>query len=288
MFFTGCEEKDYSIAFDKNMILDYKSEDTPLSLIKKVGNKKITSKDIKGGKVKVDNLIITCDKIDTNIKGQFEIKYYTNDVDQKEIRKTVKVSDISQPEIKFNKGQVSIYASQVDTFNVLDYFSVSDNDDQDPTVKMELDRPMNGPGEYVITVTAVDSSENKNTKTMKITVNDDPIPIIEQTPADQNNPDTSSGEETSKKEDKKTADKKNQSGSNQSKSNENKQETPKQDSGKTGQSSKNPSQYNRFFAGDTITVYEEAYAYANRIFATGQVNVYSVEPTGTGYQVTFS
>ena len=45
----------------------------------------ISSKDIKDGKIKVKNLIITCDEIDTSKKGQYAVKFYTNDVDQKEI-----------------------------------------------------------------------------------------------------------------------------------------------------------------------------------------------------------
>ncbi len=51
------------------MTLNYKSNDTPLSLMrKKVGKKMISSKDIKDGKIKVKNLIITCDEIDTSKK----------------------------------------------------------------------------------------------------------------------------------------------------------------------------------------------------------------------------
>lgn len=288
VFFSGCAAKDYTIKFDKNMTLDYKSKDTPLSLIKKIGNKKITSKDIKDGRIKVDNLIVTCDEIDTSKKGQFEIKYYTNDVDHKEIRKSVKVSDISKPTISFSEDQITLLVSQIPSFNILDYIDVSDNDDQEPVIKMNLDHQMNLAGEYTVTVSAKDSTGNESVKELKIVVSADPEPVVEQPPVDQNNQGGSNSVDTSKKDDKKTADKNDSSNSNQSKPNEDKPVESKPDSNKTNQSSKIPSQFNKFFVGDTIPVYEEAYAYANRIFASGQVNGYSVEPTGTGYQVIFN
>lgn len=285
VFFSGCAAKDYTIKFDKNMTLDYKSKDTPLSLIKKIGNKKITSKDIKDGRIKVDNLIVTCDEIDTSKKGQFEIKYYTNDVDHKEIHKSVKVSDISKPTISFSEDQITLLVSQIPSFNILDCIDVSDNDDQEPVIKMNLDHHMNGAGEYTITVSAKDSTGNESVKELKIVVSADPEPVVEQ---HQNNQGGSNSVDTSKKDDKKKSDKNDSSNSNQSKPNEDEPVESKPDSSKTNQSSKIPSQFNKFFAGDTIPVYEEAYAYANRIFASGQVNGYSVEPTGTGYQVIFN
>ncbi|MFR4533262.1 MAG: PKD domain-containing protein, partial [Thomasclavelia ramosa] len=133
----------------------------------------ISSKDIKDGKIKVKNLIITCDEIDTSKKGQYAVKFYTNDVDQKEINKSVKISDISKPEIKCDK-KINITVSQIAAFNILEFINVTDNDDQEPTVKLELDKQMNGPGNYTVIVTAQDTSGNSSTKKVKIKVDADP------------------------------------------------------------------------------------------------------------------
>lgn len=259
------------------MTLNYKSKDTPLSLIKKVGKKMISSKDIKDGKIKVKNLIITCDEIDTSKKGQYAVKFYTNDVDQKEINKSVKISDISKPEIKCDK-KINITVSQIAAFNILEFINVTDNDDQEPTVKLELDKQMNGPGNYTVIVTAQDTSGNSSTKKVKIKVDADPeIP--------KENSDNFADKQ--KKTDI-------QENSDVSKKNPN-ENTSKVDKHKDNTGStenrpvySNPSQYDRYFSGVAISVYNDALDYAEKILRSGAAGGYSVMPTGDGYQVTFN
>lgn len=259
------------------MTLDYKSDDTPLSLIKKVGEKIITSKDIKDGKIKVKNLIITCDEIDTSKKGQYAVKYYTNDVDKKEISKSVKVSDISKPEIKCDK-KINITASQIMSFNVLDFINVTDNDDQEPTVKLELDKQMNGPGNYTVTVRASDTSGNLSIKKIKIKVNADPeIPEVnnDNSVNDNKKNDIQEKSNVSKKNLDENSSKKDQHKDN-SGSNENRP------------SYSNPSEYDRYFSGIAISVYNTALDYAENILSIGVAGSYSIMPTGEGYQVSFN
>lgn len=115
------------------------------------------------------------------------------------------------------------------------------------------------------TATVTVKCGNGLSKDISVTVNNKPAPS-------NNNQNSSNSNDNSNNS--------NSSSSNNSSSNSN------SNSGSTNK--KNPSQYNKFFSGDSIPVYEQALAYAERIFASGSVNSYSVEPTGTGYQVLFT
>lgn len=50
----------------------------------------------------------------------------------------------------------------------------------------------------------------------------------------------------------------------------------------------NPKIYDKFFNGNSIDSYNKAYSYAADIFSSGKVNGFSVNPTGTGFWVTFN
>ena len=49
-----------------------------------------------------------------------------------------------------------------------------------------------------------------------------------------------------------------------------------------------PSQFDKFFAGNSIDVYNQANSYAEEIFSSGKVKGFSVNPTGEGFQASFS
>ena len=72
---------------------------------------------------------------------------------------------------------------------------------------------------------------------------------------------------------------KNNDNSNSSKSSSN-----KPNSG----TSTNPSQYNKYFSGNSIDSYNSAYSYAESMMNSGKVHGYSVSPDGNGFNVTFN
>lgn len=237
----------------------------------------ISSKDIKDGKIKVKNLIITCDEIDTSKKGQYAVKFYTNDVEQKEINKSVKISDISKPEIKCDK-KINITVSQIAAFNILEFINVTDNDDQEPTVKLELDKQMNGPGNYTVIVTAQDTSGNSSTKKVKIKVDADP-----EIPKENSDNFADKQKKTDIQENSDVSEK-------NPNENTSKVDKHKDNTGSTENRPvySNPSQYDRYFSGAAISVYNDALDYAEKILRSGAAGGYSVMPTGDGYQVTFN
>ena len=50
---------------------------------------------------------------------------------------------------------------------------------------------------------------------------------------------------------------------------------------------RNPSVYNKYFSGNSISVYNNALDYAESILNSGKANGYSLLPDGKGYNVTF-
>lgn len=50
----------------------------------------------------------------------------------------------------------------------------------------------------------------------------------------------------------------------------------------------NPSQYNKYFSGNSIDAYNSAYSYAESVMNSGKVNGYAVNPDGNGFNVTFN
>ena len=52
--------------------------------------------------------------------------------------------------------------------------------------------------------------------------------------------------------------------------------------------STNPSQYNKYFSGNSIDSYNSAYSYAESMMNSGKVHGYSVSPDGNGFNVTFN
>lgn len=55
----------------------------------------------------------------------------------------------------------------------------------------------------------------------------------------------------------------------------------------TGSSLSNPSKYNKYFSGVSISIYNDAYNYAERILSEGKANGYTLMPDGKGYNVSF-
>lgn len=59
-------------------------------------------------------------------------------------------------------------------------------------------------------------------------------------------------------------------------------------SSNTNSSGKNPSQYNKYFNGNSIDSYNSAYSYAESVMGSGKANGYQVMPDGNGFNVTFN
>ena len=78
----------------------------------------------------------------------------------------------------------------------------------------------------------------------------------------------------------------NKTNNNKNNSNNNNTENDNKNSS-TGSSLSNPSKYNKYFSGVSISVYNDAYNYAEKIISEGKANGYTLMPDGKGYNVSF-
>lgn len=158
---------------DKNIILEVNSSYNEQG-VTAIKNDKDISKDIKiDGKVK------------TNKLGEYKVKYLYKDKIYK--TRTIKVIDTEKPTIALN-GDSEIKLIQSSEYNELGAIAL-DNYDGDITNKVITtgDVDINTIGEYIITYTIRDSSNNDDSITRKINVVEKPQEIVKTIPKEENN-----------------------------------------------------------------------------------------------------
>lgn len=278
----GCDNKtNYDLEFDEKMILDLNSNDQPITLIKKIDGKKITSKMIDDNKkVVYKNYVIECmTKIDTSKTGVYEVIYATNDVENKQIKKKIYVKDISKPQIKLKEKKIEKYIDEVGMINYYDYFEVNDNSGTDNIDIIIDDKGVKeSSGTYTVKFVVEDSSGNKNEKKIKLILKERPIEKSEPEIPDEEKRDSKSTDVNDKKLYISPPDNRNNDSSKSQNKSQSNSQNKKTDSKK----------YNKFFVGNTIDIYNQAYEYAESIFNGGSVNGYTINPTGEGFQVEFN
>ncbi len=170
IFLTGCQQQDYTVHFKKDLVIDYNSNDSPLSLIESIGKTKITEDMIEDDSIIIKNFKISCQPIDTSVEQNYIVIFKTNDPDIKEYKKQVFVKDISAPVISFKQDKISIYSNEIKSLNLNNYIKITDNYDKNPTVEIQSDKMVESAGEYVVTVTATDINNNISTKQIPLIV----------------------------------------------------------------------------------------------------------------------
>lgn len=170
IFLTGCQQQDYTVHFKKDLVIDYNSNDSPLSLIESIGKTKITEDMIEDDSIIIKNFKISCQPIDTSVEQNYIVIFKTNDPDIKEYKKQVFVKDISAPVISFKQDKISIYSNEIKSLNLNNYIKITDNYDKNPTVEIQSDKMVESAGEYVVTVTATDINNNISTKQILLIV----------------------------------------------------------------------------------------------------------------------
>jgi hypothetical protein len=170
IFLTGCQQQDYTVHFKKDLVIDYNSNDSPLSLIESIGKTKITKDMIEDDSIIIKNFKISCQPIDTSVEQNYIVIFKTNDPDIKEYKKQVFVKDISAPVISFKQDKISIYSNEIKSLNLNNYIKITDNYDKNPTVEIQSDKMVEAAGEYVVTVTATDINNNISTKQIPLIV----------------------------------------------------------------------------------------------------------------------
>ena len=164
LLLIGCQTKDNTIYFKEDMVLQYGTNEHPLSLIEKVGNTKITKDMISNNILNCGNVSIKCEPLDTSLMGKYDVTYTTNDSENHLITKTITVTDTIAPHISFKglkNGSLELTDEQFKKYNFAQNITVSDNYDSSPKTKVSV-KKRNTDKEYIILVEAVDQFQNKS------------------------------------------------------------------------------------------------------------------------------
>lgn len=171
----GCKQKDYTVHFKEELVIDYNSNDSPLTLIESIGDIKVTKDMIKDDAIVIDNFKISCEAIDTHVEQNYIVIYKTNDTELPQIKKQVYVKDISAPEISLKKDEVTIFENQISKFNINEYVSIKDNYDKNPHVEVNADKTIKDSGKYIISIIAEDLNKNQSKKEFTLIVKENEV-----------------------------------------------------------------------------------------------------------------
>ena len=264
LFFTvGCT-KTYTmndVNFKKDLIIDLNSKSSLFTLIHDIDGIKPTKENIKNNTFSFHNISIKYDNFDTSKEGIYNVTFSTNDPDTKSFTKLIEVADISKPRIKLRENKITVFSDEIDSIDYYKYVSYSDNSSDELTCIIESDEVKNKAGEYEVLIKVYDKAKNTAKKKIKVIVKERPAESQIQTSKDND----SSGDRDDRL--------------SENNSSNNFADRP---------SATNPSQYNKYFSGNSIDIYNAACSYAESIYSSGKAKGYEVMPDGSGFNVTFS
>lgn len=213
LLLCGCSV-DNSIHFKKDLIIQYGSNDTPLHLIERIGDTKITNQMIHDNVLECGNMKIECKQIiDTEKIGKIDITYETSDSNNRYITKTIQVADTVPPEIVFKglkQNALEMELADFKNYNFSKNIAVADNYDEDPSVDVTV-KEINSNKEYTVQVIATDCFDNVSKDEFLVKIKE------EKKEKNENEGKTSSKQESEGVDKKSSSSEKKESHSNKSK-----------------------------------------------------------------------
>ncbi len=234
----------------------------------KIGLSEISSFDIISYvKEYADDFELTLPKYSFDTVGEYDLQYEISNGVKEEIQTLhVNVFDDIKPVIQLSKTNVVLeYGSD---FNATDYLvKAIDNIDGDILQNVQIDEDVNTSksGDYLVSYEVDDAAGNDNIEKLTVHINEKHEEELQTT----NTPEIR------------------QSGDNEIDSKNIEGDESIGGKSESTNSNSNPSQYDKFFEGNSIDIYNEANFYAKNLFESGVVNGYTLMPTGEGYQVSF-
>ncbi len=169
----GCSKKDNTIQFKEEMVLEYNSKKSPLTLIKCIGDTKINYEMIDDDTLICGNTVIKCDNVDTSVLTDYQVKFETNDTENHWITKTVSIKDTTPPQIALKgldqKKSITLLYKDFQKYNFSKNIEVRDNYDHNPVVQVEVQNKLSD-SEYMIVVKASDCFDNISQETFKVNI----------------------------------------------------------------------------------------------------------------------
>ncbi len=234
----------------------------------KIGLSEISSFDsISYVKEYADDFELTLPKYSFNTVGEYDLQYEISNGVKDEIKTlNVNVLDDIEPVIQLSNTNVILeYGSN---FNAADYLvKATDNIDGDIQQKVQIDEEVNTSksGDYLVSYEVDDAAGNETLEELIVHINEQRKDEVQNTTTPEISLNGDNENESKNIEE-------DESGGGGSKSNN---------------TDYNPSQYDKYFEGNSVDIYNEAILYAKVIFNKSLVNGYSVMPTGEGFQVVF-
>lgn len=289
---SGCSVQTYTVEdvnFNKSMKVDLNSKKSLFYLVHDVDGKKVRSSNIDGNSFSFQNLAIKYKSFSTKKEGRFNVTFTTNDPNVKSFTKTIEVADISKPKIHLKKKKINVFTDEVDLIDYYKYFTYKDNSKYDDlTCIVDSSEIKKEAGEYYCCIKVYDKANNTGKAKIKVTVKERPVEESKQTDVEESNSQHDDKKQNSQDQnnDNTKKEQSNTSNGNSNSSSNSKQSTNTVPSSSSHNAS-NPTQYNRYFAGNSIDTYNSAYDYAESIVNSGKASNYQVMPDGNGFNVTF-
>lgn len=191
LLLTACGKKDYTLHFKEEMVLDFGTNQNTISLIQSIGKVEITDDLITGNTIEIDTFVVTCDEIDTNKLGNYEVVYQTNALEKRFFTKQVSVKDISAPVIKVSDKEITLTLEEYKEYNFADFIEVEDNWKEDqPIIDITIDQVIEVGKSYEVRILAKDKFGNEATEmfTLHIKEEEKTEEVIESPEVIPNNP----------------------------------------------------------------------------------------------------
>lgn len=185
------------------------------------------------------------------------------------------------------KKKIKFYVDEYQTIDFYKYFTYEDNSNiDDLTVMIDSSKITQNAGSYDVTIQVYDKAKNTAYAKIKVILKDRPVPKQEE--QSNNKAEVKSEDNNVSGGSKKNT--QNYQNSNKQPNNQSNTQHESQPQTNSSASSKvsNPSQFNKYFAGNSIDTYNEALSYAEGMMNSGKVNGYALNPDGNGFNVVFS
>ena len=169
---TGCSknEQSHTVVFEKNIEVDYKKDENTAQYVKRVDSFMIDGSMIEENKIHVSNFTVECPSLKTEKLGNITLVYK---IGEEEYPLTITVIDRTKPSIK---AESNLEFEVGEMKNINEYFSISDNFDKKENLSIKVQGldlvNKDKVGEWDITITVTDSSDNKSTKKVHIKIRD--------------------------------------------------------------------------------------------------------------------
>ncbi len=180
---TACEKKDYTLHFKEPMVLDFGATENAISLIQSIGDKEITEELINGNTIEIDTFVVTCNEVDTNKLGNYEVVYQTNATENRLFTKQVSVKDISAPTIKVKDKEITLTLEEYKTYNFAEFIEVEDNwKEENPIIDITVDKAIEAGKSYEVIIHAKDKFENAATETFTLHIKEEKTEEVTESP----------------------------------------------------------------------------------------------------------